>query len=435
MGILSNECHLHLYGCLSQHDLWQHLRPRMDRYRARFEWYLAEHQRLTGKTPRTDLWWNEDRGFDMFSQDFLCEHPMPFETFQAKFNLLIALFPPHPDDLTLANAVFKSHQNHGGYKEYRVFLPVYLAGDARALYLRRLIETARSYETVSYHPRLAISIQRQDEEAWNSYEFLAAFLGANQALAPWVTGVDFCGSEQGHPPSRKKHLFERIARDNDQGRQHLNILYHVGEMWQDIALHSAARWCAETARMGVKRLGHAMALGMNPQSLRGRVIFETFDESAAHLTWLRRHGHALHEYGFSRNDYGWVARQTEHSSSQDKTIWRYDDDLIEHTRILQQALMRMVANTGAMIECCPSSNMRIGGLREPSYHPLRNFIDHHIPVTIATDDPGIFNITLSGEEDFVRTNLGVSDQQLHQANDLAGRLMLQSSNQQFMANT
>jgi adenosine deaminase len=78
--------------------------------------------------------------------------------------------------------------------------------------------------------------------------------------------------------------------------------------------------------------------------------------------------------------------------------------------------------------------MRIGGLREPSYHPLRNFIDHHIPVTIATDDPGIFNITLSGEEDFVRTNLGVSDQQLHQANDLAGRLMLQSINQQFMAN-
>jgi hypothetical protein len=398
----------------------------MERFRARFEWYLLEHQRLTGHAPRSDLWWNEDRGFELFAQDFLCDRPMPFDAFQAKFNLLIALFPPHPEDMALAKAVFAGHQSNGGYKEYRVFLPLYLSGDDRALYLRRLIETAQCYETNTYHPRIAISIQRQDEEAWNSYEFLATFLSGNMDLAPWITGIDFCGSERGHPPSRKKHLFDRIASGHQKKTPRLEILYHVGEMWQDIALHSAARWCVETAQMGVKRLGHAMALGLNPQSLRGRVIHEHADESAAHLAWLRRHGHALHEYGFSRNDYGWIARQTEQCRVNGKTNWHYDDDLIEHTRTLQKALMSMVADTGATIECCPSSNMRIGGLREPAHHPLQIFLDHKIPVTIATDDPGIFDITLTGEELFVRSNLGVSGEQLHQANKLAEQLITQS---------
>ncbi len=423
MGILKNECHLHLYGCLDKKELWHHLHSRIIQFKPRFEWYLSEHQRLIGNIPRTDLWSNADRGFELFTQDFVCDRAMPFDAFQAKFNLLIALFPPRPDDMTLPRCVFSLHQPLGGYKEYRLFLPLYLSAEDRALYLRRVIETAREYETNTYHPKIAISFQRQDDEAWNSYEFLSRFLAENPDMAPWITGIDFCASERGHPPLRKKPLFQRIIKDRIRSAQRLEILYHVGEMWQNIALHSAARWCAETARLGVKRIGHAMALGMNPESLRGHTICETAEETAHHLAWLRRHGQALHEYGFSRIDYAWVAQRAERVFDRGETRWRYDDELIQHTTLLQGTLMRMVADTGAMIECCPSSNMRIGGLMQPSHHPLRSFLNHHIPITISTDDPGIFDLTLEGEEAFVRANFGISNHELQTADQLAAQVI------------
>jgi hypothetical protein len=424
MGILRHECHLHLYGCLDKHEVWLRLKERSRQFHARFEWYIAEHKRLTGAPPQTDLWWNEDNGLKIFVQDFVCNRPMSFDTFQAKFNLLIALFPPNPDDLDLAKTVFQSDQRGGGVKEYRVFLPLYLTSDARSLYLRRLIYLARDYETSQYRPRLAISIQRQDEDAWNSYEFLLQFLHKNSDIAPWITGIDFCGNELGHPPSQKRRLFKRVAVDNQQRHHQLAILYHVGEMWQNLALHSAARWCVEAVHLGVTRLGHALALGMNPETLRGRCILENVDESAAHLSWLKQHGRSLHEFGFSPNDYGWVARQTEISRVGEHTQWIYHDDLIEHTKKLQDALMNMVSISGAAIECCPTSNIRIGGLRDPRHHPLQRFLAHHIPITIATDDPGIFDLTLDSEERFVSDHLGVSKRQLQSANDLAQFLCL-----------
>lgn len=398
LNILSSESHLHLYGCLPSKSLWSVAEERSHRYAERFQWFLAEYERATGKRINPNQWWKADDGFENFKAEYVCGHAVSFEVFQAKFNLLIALFPPNPEDMWLANEVFEHHSKEGGYKEYRTFLPLYLPESARETYLRRIAETAAARESATYHPRIAISLMRKDTEAWDGYHFLAKFLEKNPDVAPWITGVDFCASEQGHPPMAKKNLFHQIHHDNQNRQRPIEILYHVGEMWQDISIASAARWCVEAAELKAHRLGHALALGMDVGVLHGRKIRETVAETERHLAWLRLHRATLHGFGFTPTDYQWLRDQAETRAQDDHVEWIYDDDLILHTTKFQNAALAMVRQLGPTVESCPTSNMRIGSLKSPAQHPLRRFLDHGLNVVMSTDDPGVFDISLASEE-------------------------------------
>jgi len=423
MTTLQSENHLHLYGCLTAKSLFKHSTERAKKFKPRFDWFLAEYKKITGVSINPDLWWKPADGYETFKQHFLCSNVSMFEIFQAKFNLLIALFPPDPEDMTLPKEVFETHRPEGGYKEYRTFLPLYLSADQRALYLKKLIETAKEHETEAYHPRLAISFSRQNSESWDSYRFLFDFIEKNPELRPWITGIDFCASERGHPPKTKKDLFNAINSDYQQGLHDLNILYHVGEMWQDIALHSAARWCIEASELGVQRLGHALALGMNPENLRERKIQENVLETNDHLAWLRRHRFELHENGFTTKDYEWLTDYVDSNTSGDLVTWHYRDDLIYQTQNFQNALLKIIKNFDPVVETCPTSNIRIGNLKKPSFHPIPRFLDHRLRVTISTDDPGIFDITLSGEERIVGELFKVSNEQLKSSEALSRSLL------------
>lgn len=427
MSILKSENHLHLYGCLTAEHLFHETFTRAKRYSARFQWFLSEYKKTTGISIHPDTWWSSSDGYDVFRRHFICDSVNRFDVFQAKFNLLIALFPPTPDDLSLARKVFETHVHEGGFKEYRTFLPLYLKPRDRALYLRNLIELARSFETEDYHPRLAISFSRQDVEAWDSYEFLCGFLADHTNVSSYITGIDFCGNEKGHPPSVKNKFFSHVQRDRTSGVHHLDVLYHVGEMWEDIALHSAARWCLEAAELGIRRLGHALALGMNPEALKGRTIMESKAEAEAHLLWLRKCHGELSEYGYTTKNYEWLAQKIDGASTANAVSWTYDQELIEHTRHFQTAALKVIKQKNPVIECCPTSNIRIGSLGRASFHPLKRFLEENLRVTISTDDPGIFDVTLKTEEDFVAREFGVSQEQLKKADDLAASLFLEKT--------
>jgi hypothetical protein len=423
MSILKHECHLHLYGCLSAKDLHIDSRDRSERYAARFQWFLTEYKKSTSHTIDPKLWWEGSDGYGIFCEQFLCRKQTPFEIFQAKFNLLIALYPPTADDMTLPKAVFAEHQKTGGWKEYRTFLPLTLTAEERVRYLGTVIQTAKDHETASYHPRLAISFSRQDADAWESYRFLIDVLENHPALAPYITGIDFCASERGHPPSAKKALFAKINEDNKTRKQPLQILYHVGEMWQDIALHSATRWCVEAAQIGTHRLGHALALGMSSESLAGRTITESKTETAAHFAWLRRHRQALQENGFSPADYSQLINLAEKNTAGDKVTWHYTEQLIDQTTNFQRSALAIVRGINPVVESCPTSNVRIGDLKKASYHPLRRFLDHQLRVAISTDDPGIFDITLDGEARVAESMMGVSPAELVESDRLTETIL------------
>ncbi|VAW30375.1 hypothetical protein MNBD_CHLOROFLEXI01-3042, partial [hydrothermal vent metagenome] len=56
---------------------------------------------------------------------------------------------------------------------------------------------------------------------------------------------------------------------------------------------------------------------------------------------------------------------------------------------------------GTVIECCPTSNLRIGGVPDAKHHPIHRFLASSVNLCLCTDDPGTLDITLASEIEWV----------------------------------
>ncbi|MBI2605322.1 MAG: adenosine deaminase [Deltaproteobacteria bacterium] len=72
-------------------------------------------------------------------------------------------------------------------------------------------------------------------------------------------------------------------------------------------------------------------------------------------------------------------------------------------------LMKRLARDGVLLEICPTSNFVTRSIPSWDAHPLKRFLDAGIPVSLSTDDPGIFGVTLEEEYQRARRLLGLSD--------------------------
>jgi aminodeoxyfutalosine deaminase len=60
-------------------------------------------------------------------------------------------------------------------------------------------------------------------------------------------------------------------------------------------------------------------------------------------------------------------------------------------------LLRELAERQVTLEVCPTSNVATGAVRSYADHPLPALLDAGVPVTVATDDPGVFDTDLNHE--------------------------------------
>lgn len=60
-------------------------------------------------------------------------------------------------------------------------------------------------------------------------------------------------------------------------------------------------------------------------------------------------------------------------------------------------LLGHLAEHGIPLEVCPTSNLRTGAVRAIEEHPLPALLAAGVPVTLATDDPGMFHTDLNAE--------------------------------------
>jgi aminodeoxyfutalosine deaminase len=60
-------------------------------------------------------------------------------------------------------------------------------------------------------------------------------------------------------------------------------------------------------------------------------------------------------------------------------------------------LLEHLAAQGIPLEVCPTSNLRTGAVRDIAAHPLPALVAAGVPVTLATDDPGMFHTDLDAE--------------------------------------
>ena len=76
------------------------------------------------------------------------------------------------------------------------------------------------------------------------------------------------------------------------------------------------------------------------------------------------------------------------------------------------ALLRVLRERDIALEVCPTSNVRTGAVAKMEAHPLRALFDAGVPVTLNSDDPGLFDTDLAREFAIVRDVLGFSDDEL-----------------------
>ncbi|MCE9599340.1 MAG: hypothetical protein K8S54_15355 [Spirochaetia bacterium] len=386
------ELHSHLYGCLTVDDLY----------------FLAERN-----TPRWQIFvdsWTKAHGtppvmdglMDPSNRRILEKHyhfksASDFPKFQACFDLIIALSSTEPEELREI-ALRVAAREPAVHAEYRQLLSPFLPMDD---FKARMKALALAFEESNrLNPKktakLAVSIPRRIDRA-NEYWIALQDLLQEDAVSRQIVGVDFCAQEEGNPPSAIAPLLASIQSFNTQHPDRaLAILYHVGESFADKSVESAVRWIVEAARLGCHRLGHAIALGIDPEmfslSTRQEIVRERMDQIQFELSELD----SLQSAGLELEPDALKVEleQLERCGTESVTI-TYDSKRVRNLKLFQDWAMQEIKKTPAIIESCPTSNVRIAAIQ--GRHPIHRFLEAGIPVVIGADDPGIFDTDLPGE--------------------------------------
>lgn len=83
------------------------------------------------------------------------------------------------------------------------------------------------------------------------------------------------------------------------------------------------------------------------------------------------------------------------------------------------ALLRRLRDDDIPLEICITSNLATGVVKTLDAHPVRKLFDAGVPITLNTDDPGIFNTTLAREFEIARAMFGFTETELTRVADHA----------------
>lgn len=245
--------------------------------------------------------------------------------------------------------------------------------------------------------RVAVSLSRADPWAdWDAVQRLALGAWGDAAVA-----IDFCGREEDHPPREVAPFLAQVHEFNrQQPDRALAILYHVGESFTDKSLESAVRWVHQAAELGCHRLGHAISLGLDPHSLDPHTRTESATERRDQIDYDLGHADGLETYGIQVNPAALRRERDRLGSEPVRTT--YDSERLDDVRRRQDYAIACIEQTASVIEVCPTSNRRIGGITEPAAHPVHRFLAANLHLAVGSDDPGIFGVTLADELDWVQ---------------------------------
>ena len=77
-------------------------------------------------------------------------------------------------------------------------------------------------------------------------------------------------------------------------------------------------------------------------------------------------------------------------------------------------LVEELAQRQVPIEICITSNVRTGCCKTVSEHPVKQYFDHGLMITVNTDDPAMFGTTLSHEYQLAQHAFGFTDEHLRE---------------------
>ncbi len=138
------------------------------------------------------------------------------------------------------------------------------------------------------------------------------------------------------------------------------------------------------------------------------------DEANYPAEWFREHFHTA-------RDAGWHITAHAGEIAGPDSVWQAIRELgaerIGHAiRATEDpVLMDYMAEHRIGIESCMTSNIQTRCVADFASHPLKIFIEHDIPASINTDNPGISGIDLLYEYNITAPKAGLSDAQIHKA--------------------
>jgi adenosine deaminase len=77
-------------------------------------------------------------------------------------------------------------------------------------------------------------------------------------------------------------------------------------------------------------------------------------------------------------------------------------------------LLAYLADQQVPLDVCPTSNLRLGVYRSFAEHPLRQLIEAGAMVTVSTDTPAVFGITLTEEVGLLGSEFGLAAETVKQ---------------------
>ena len=87
-------------------------------------------------------------------------------------------------------------------------------------------------------------------------------------------------------------------------------------------------------------------------------------------------------------------------------------DLLRDLGVVRWEVVQYLADEGVVVEVCPTSNIRTGAVMSLDRHPLPLLVEAGVPVTISTDDPGMFHTDLDREYLLCHEVFGLGESEL-----------------------
>lgn len=85
------------------------------------------------------------------------------------------------------------------------------------------------------------------------------------------------------------------------------------------------------------------------------------------------------------------------------------------------AVMEFVIERDVLLEVCPTSNWLTSAVASTATHPVRRLMEAGVPVSVNSDDPGLFDIDLCHEYEILAREQGFTRQEFERLNALAAK--------------
>jgi aminodeoxyfutalosine deaminase len=200
----------------------------------------------------------------------------------------------------------------------------------------------------------------------------------------------------------RKQDFDAIFEGLERGRQRGERDYDVSLLWIFDAVRQfgpgAAREVFEVAVRHRDRHVVAIGIGGDEQKAPPELFREAYAYAADN--GLRLTAHAG-EYAAPESIWGALNLRAE----------RIGHGL---TAFQDPELVEELASRQVPVEICLTSNLRTGCCKSLADHPLRNYFDQGIMVTLNSDDPAMFATSLTKEYQLAQDNFGFTDEHLRE---------------------